>query len=109
VVDQFNSADAFGQLLDAAMRVSEQHTEMPGADIAAMFIALANFVGAVYPDRLEYIDRVLSSCHEVCSASWRHCMHMLCTVGNSAAPRVHAILCCSHPVYLSRRLEAAVT
>lgn len=65
VVDQFNSTDAFGQLLGAAMRVSEQHAEMPGSDIAAMFIALANFVGAVYPDKLQYIDRVLSSCYEV--------------------------------------------
>ncbi|BDA44236.1 probable vacuolar protein sorting-associated protein 35 [Coccomyxa sp. Obi] len=64
VVDQFNSSDAFGQLLAAATRVSEQHTEMPGADIAAMYIALANFVGAVYPDHLDYINRVLESCHE---------------------------------------------
>lgn len=65
IVDQFNNSDAFGQLLDAATSVSEQHTEMPGADIAAMYIALANFVGAVYPDHLDYIDRVLQSCHEV--------------------------------------------
>jgi hypothetical protein len=65
VVDQFNDSDAFGQLLGAATRVSEQHTEMPGADIAAMYIALANFVGAVYPDHLDHIDRVLQSCHEV--------------------------------------------
>ncbi|EIE25972.1 vacuolar protein sorting-associated protein 35, partial [Coccomyxa subellipsoidea C-169] len=64
VVDQFNDSDAFGQLLGAATRVSEQHTEMPGADIAAMYISLANFVGAVYPDHLDYIDRVLQSCHE---------------------------------------------
>lgn len=65
VVDQFNSTDAFVQLLAAATQVSEQHTEMPGADIAAMYIALANFVGAVYPDHLDYINRVLESCHEV--------------------------------------------
>lgn len=65
VVDQFNSSDAFGQLLAAATRVSEQHTEMPGADIAAMYIALGNFVGAVYPDHLDYINRLLESCYEV--------------------------------------------
>ena len=65
MVEEFNESDAFGQLLSAAARVAEQHAEMPGADVAAMYIALANFVGAVYPDRLDYIDRVLSSCQQV--------------------------------------------
>lgn len=71
VVEQFNEGDAFGQLLGAAGRVAEQHAEMPGADVAAMYIAAADFVGAVYPDRLDYIDRVLSSCYEVSSCTGR--------------------------------------
>ena len=65
VVEQFNAGDAFGQLLGAAAAVAAQHAEMPGADVAAMYIALAHFAGAVYPDRLDYIDRVLASCQEV--------------------------------------------
>ena len=40
---------------------------MAGADVAAMYAALLAFSGAVYPDRLEYVDRVLQTCHNV---SW---------------------------------------
>ncbi len=38
---------------------------MPAADIAAIFIALARFTGAVYPDRLEAVDDVLAACQQV--------------------------------------------
>ena len=62
VVDQFNDVDAFGQFLGAASRISEQHESMHAADIASMYIALTKFVGAVYPDDLDYVDRVLQSC-----------------------------------------------
>lgn len=61
-MDQFNSVDAFGQFLSAASRISEQHETMHAADIASMYIALTKFVGAVYPDHLDYVDRVLQSC-----------------------------------------------
>ena len=64
MVEQFDAGGAFGQLLGAAGAVGERHAAMPGADVAAMYIALAHFAGAVYPDRLDYIDRVLASCHE---------------------------------------------
>ena len=46
-------------------QVVEQHPDMPGADVAAMYSALLAFSGAVYPDRLEYVDRVLQTCHNV--------------------------------------------
>ncbi|CAL5218743.1 g459 [Coccomyxa viridis] len=62
VVNQFNDVDAFGQFLGAAARISEQHESMHAADIASMYIALTKFVGAVYPDHLDYVDRVLQSC-----------------------------------------------
>ena len=62
VVNQFNSVDAFGQFLSAAQRISEQHESMHAADIASMYIALVKFVGAVYPDQLDSVDRVLQSC-----------------------------------------------
>lgn len=62
MVDQFNSVDAFGQFLGAASRISEQHENMHAADIASMYIALTKFVGAVYPDHLDFVDRVLQSC-----------------------------------------------
>ena len=67
MVDQFNDVDAFGQFLGAASRISEQHESMHAADIASMYIALTQFVGAVYPDHLEYVDRVLQSCCAVSS------------------------------------------
>ena len=50
----------------AAVDVAKQHAEMPAADVAAMFIALAHFTGTVYPSKLEYVDDVLTSCYQVC-------------------------------------------
>ena len=40
---------------------------MHATDIASMYIALTKFVGAVYPDHLDYVDRVLQSCCAVSS------------------------------------------
>lgn len=60
-----DGCDAFGQLLDAAGKVAAQHAEMAGGDVAAMFIALAQFAAAVYPGQLGLVDRVLVACHEV--------------------------------------------
>ena len=60
-----DSCDAFGQLLDAAGKVAGAHAEMAGGDVAAMFIALAQFAAAVYPGQLGLVDRVLVACHEV--------------------------------------------
>ena len=37
---------------------------MPAADIAAMFIGLVRFTGAVYPDRLDAVDDVLAACQQ---------------------------------------------
>lgn len=53
------------------MEVAGQHAEMPIADIAAIFIALAQFTGSVYPNRLDLVDSVLTSCYKVpcCSAA----------------------------------------
>ena len=68
VVDTFNAGDAFSALVAAAGRVGEQHAEMPAADLTAMHIALAHFTSAVYPDRLDYVDTVLTACYEARSA-----------------------------------------
>ena len=64
-----DSCDAFGQLLDAAGKVAAQHAEMAGGDVAAMFIALAQFAAAVYPGQLGLVDRVLVACHEVSASN----------------------------------------
>ena len=37
---------------------------MAAADIAAVFIALIRFAGAVYPDRLDAVDDVLAACQQ---------------------------------------------
>lgn len=91
VVEQFNEGDAFGQLLGAAGRVAEQHAEMPGADVAAMYIAAADFVGAVYPDRLDYIDRVLASCHEARARLRRAVLSLLfASLAPTSSTRAHS-------------------
>ena len=46
------------------MQVAEEQTEMAAADIAAIFIALIRFAGAVYPDRLDAVDDVLAACQQ---------------------------------------------
>jgi len=65
VLESFNQVDAFGKLMSMAVEVAEQHAEMPAADVTAMFIALADFSGAVYPDSLDQVDLVLTSCYQV--------------------------------------------
>ena len=51
--------------MKAAVDVAEQHAEMPGGDVTAIFIALIEFAGIVYPDKLEYVNQVLSNCYQV--------------------------------------------
>jgi hypothetical protein len=51
--------------LDGAIAVAGRHAEMPPADVAAMFITLAQFCNQVYPDRLDYLDRVFAVCGQV--------------------------------------------
>ena len=64
ILDSFTGTDAFGKLMKAAVEVANQQAEMPAADVAAMFIALAQFTGTVYPDRLDHVDYVLTSCYQ---------------------------------------------
>jgi vacuolar protein sorting-associated protein 35 len=45
VVTQMSGVDAFGQMSGVALKVVEQHPEMPGADVAAMYSALLAFSG----------------------------------------------------------------
>ncbi|KAL4438691.1 hypothetical protein ABPG77_006295 [Micractinium sp. CCAP 211/92] len=63
VTDQMNQVDAFGQMSSVALKVVEQHPDMPGADVAAMYSALLGFSGTVYPDQLDFVDRVLETCY----------------------------------------------
>ena len=65
ILEDFNKAEAFGKLLKAAGEVAEQNAEMPAADVTAMYIALAQFTASVYPDRLDFVDLVLTSCYQV--------------------------------------------
>ena len=65
ILEDFNKVEAFGKLLKAAGEVAEQHAEMPAADVTAMYIALAQFTASVYPDRLDFVDLVLTSCYQV--------------------------------------------
>lgn len=65
ILEDFSKADAFGKLLKVAGEVSEQHAEMPASEITAMYIALAQFTALVYPDRLDFVDLVLTACYQV--------------------------------------------
>ena len=80
VVDTFNEADAFSKLSAAATKVAQQQAEMPAADIASMYIALLGFTGKVYPDKLDYTDRVLTECHQA-RPHLHHRTHALLLVG----------------------------
>ena len=73
------------------MQVVEQHPDMPGADVAAMYSALLAFSGAVYPDRLEYVDRVLQTCHNV-SCQPAGCVSLLVLVLQAPAANQAVLL-----------------
>ena len=64
MLETYSQADAFTKLSAAATRVAQQHSEMPAGDIASMYIALLGFTGKVYPDKLDYTDRVLTECYQ---------------------------------------------
>ena len=65
VLEAFSEADAFSKLSAAATKVAQQQGEMPAGDVASMYIALLGFTGKVYPDKLDYTDRVLTECYQV--------------------------------------------
>lgn len=65
MVEDFHQVQSFSKFTAAASKIVQQRADMPAADAAAMYIALLNFTGSVYPDRLEYVDEVLQTCHEV--------------------------------------------
>jgi hypothetical protein len=65
VLESFNEVEAFGKLVKVAADVAGQHAEMPAADVTAMFIALAEFSGSVYPESLDQVDLVLTTCYQV--------------------------------------------
>ncbi|KAA6425083.1 MAG: vacuolar sorting-associated 35B-like [Trebouxia sp. A1-2] len=60
VLETYSQADAFSKLSAAATKVAQQQSEMPAGDIASMYIALLGFTGKVYPDKLDYTDKVYS-------------------------------------------------
>ena len=63
---------------------------MPGADVAAMYAALLSFTGTVYPDNLEYVDRVLATCYEARAQLFAVCFCLPPTppCGAGGPPRV---------------------
>jgi len=64
VVNELDKAGAFSKMREAATKSIEEHPSMPAADLAAVYSGLLAFSGAVYPQRLDYVDDVLKTCHE---------------------------------------------
>jgi vacuolar protein sorting-associated protein 35 len=64
VVKELDSVGALAKMSAAASKSIEEHPAMPAADLAAVYSGLLAFSGAVYPDRLDYVDDVLKTCHE---------------------------------------------
>lgn len=68
LVEQLTSTDAFGRMSRVASQAVEQHPDMPGAELAALYAAQLSFAGTVYPERLDYVDMVLGTCFKALSA-----------------------------------------
>ena len=47
------------------LQTAEAHPDMAVAELAAIYIGLARFASAVYPDNLQHTDAVLAACAEV--------------------------------------------
>ena len=58
--------------------MAQQQAEMPAGDVASMYIALLGFTGKVYPDKLDFTDKVLTECYQVTASIMRAWAH-LCT------------------------------
>lgn len=57
---------AFDKLRDACNKISESHTDMPLAEVVAMYASLLDFTVNVYKDDLTSVDSVLQACCQVC-------------------------------------------
>ena len=64
VITDLDTVAAFSKMSTAVGKAVEEHPNMPGADVAAVYSGLLSFTGAVYPDRLDYVNEVLRSCNE---------------------------------------------
>lgn len=67
MVAELDTAGAFPKMSAAVAKSVAEHPDMPPADLAAMYSGLLAFAGAVYPDRLDYVDEVMAKCHQALS------------------------------------------
>ena len=68
VVGELDAAGAFPKMSAAVAKSVAEHPHMPAAELAAMYAGLLAFAGAVYPERVDYVDAVLETCHAVRSS-----------------------------------------
>lgn len=64
---QFEQTVAFDKLQEACGKISESHTEMPLAEVVAMYASLLDFTVNVYKNDLQSVDSVLEACCKVCA------------------------------------------
>lgn len=67
VIEELDSSQAFGKMRDAAAKSVAEHPDMPPSDLTALYAGLLSFAGAVYPERMDYVDDVLKTCSDALS------------------------------------------
>lgn len=69
---------AFDKLRVACNKISESHTDMPLAEVVAMYSSLLDFTVNVYKNDLTSVDSVLQACCQVRAmddhTAWYVCM-----------------------------------
>jgi vacuolar protein sorting-associated protein 35 len=64
IIKELDATGAFSKMSAAASKSIAEHPSMPAADLTAVYSGLLSFAGAVYPERLDYVDDVLKTCYE---------------------------------------------
>lgn len=63
----FDRVVAFDKLRDACTVISSAHSQMPVADVVAMYVSLLGFTVNVYRGKLDVVDSVLQACCQALS------------------------------------------
>jgi len=61
-LDTVKEADAFHRLEQTCSTILKSYIDMHAADVIDMYVAMLNFTANVYPDKLDYVNGLLSTC-----------------------------------------------
>lgn len=63
--ETIKDSDAFSKLEQTCSNILKTHVDMHAADVIEMYVAMLHFTANVYPERLDYVNGLMSTCFKV--------------------------------------------